>query len=160
MPRSSFAIHMTKRFEQHITAEISGITAIELLAEHTCLSRQRLKKAMSNGSVWRESNAGINRTRRVKKPLQAGVNTKSEGIYLPSGTRLSVTACMERKIGKVIYSYVPSIWRSTALRQRRGVSTHCVNTHSQSKTRAQHVATGCQSKNGRVKHSVSGFVLR
>ena len=72
MPRSSFANQMTERFEQHITAEISGITAIELLAEHTCLSRQRLKKAMSNGSVWLESNAGINRTRRAKKPLQVG----------------------------------------------------------------------------------------
>ena len=63
---------MTERFEQHITAEISGTTAIELLAEHTCLSRHRLKKAMSNGSVWLESNAGINRTRRAKKTLQAG----------------------------------------------------------------------------------------
>ena len=116
---------MTERFEHHITAEISGITAIELLAEHTCLSRQRLKKAMSNGAVWLESNAGINRTRRAKKPLQAGVNIKYEGIFLPSGSRLSVTACMERKTGRVTYSCAQSIWRSTALRQRRGANTYC-----------------------------------
>jgi tRNA pseudouridine32 synthase/23S rRNA pseudouridine746 synthase len=63
---------MTERFEQHITAEIGGVTAIELLAEHTGLSKQLLKKAMSNGAVWLESNIGINRIRRAKKPLRTG----------------------------------------------------------------------------------------
>lgn len=70
---------MTERFEQHITAETSGTTAIELLAEHTCLSRQRLKRAMSNGAVWLESNAGINRVRVASrsrlKPLLRWANS-------------------------------------------------------------------------------------
>ena len=72
MPRWIFANLMTERFEQHITAEASGVAAIELLAEHCCLSRQRLKKAMSNGAVWLESNVGTNRIRRAKKPLRSG----------------------------------------------------------------------------------------
>jgi tRNA pseudouridine32 synthase/23S rRNA pseudouridine746 synthase len=63
---------MTARFERHITAETDGVTAIELLAEHTCLSKQQLKNAMINGSVWLESKYGINRIRRGKKPLRVG----------------------------------------------------------------------------------------
>ena len=58
--------------EKHISAGVAGITAIELLAEHTRLSRQQLKTAMTNGAVWLETGHGIRRIRRAKKVLQAG----------------------------------------------------------------------------------------
>lgn len=63
---------MTQRFEKHITADETGVTAIELLAENVSLSKQQLKTAMTNGAVWLESNHGINRNRRAKKALQVG----------------------------------------------------------------------------------------
>jgi len=63
---------MTERFEKHIKASEAGVTAIELLAEHTPLSKQQLKTAMANGAVWLQSQHGINRIRRAKKELKQG----------------------------------------------------------------------------------------
>ena len=63
---------MRQLLEKHISASTTGITAIELLAEHTRLSRQQLKTAMTNGAVWLETRHGIRRIRRAKKALQAG----------------------------------------------------------------------------------------
>ncbi len=63
---------MRQRLEQHISANSTGITVIELLAGHTRLSRQQLKTAMTNGAVWLETRHGIRRIRRAKKALQAG----------------------------------------------------------------------------------------
>lgn len=63
---------MKQRLEKHINASAAGTTAIELLAEHTRLSRQQLKTAMTNGAVWLETRHGIRRIRRAKKVLQAG----------------------------------------------------------------------------------------
>jgi tRNA pseudouridine32 synthase/23S rRNA pseudouridine746 synthase len=63
---------MTERFEKHITAHKSGVTAISLLAENISLSKQQLKSAMTNGAVWLESQYGINRIRRAKKELKPG----------------------------------------------------------------------------------------
>lgn len=54
-------------FELHITAKNSQQTAIDFLAEHTPLSKQKLKKAMANGAAWLESSIGIHRLRRAKK---------------------------------------------------------------------------------------------
>lgn len=63
---------MTERFEKHITASKSGITAISLLADNTPLSKQKLKSAMANGAAWLESQHGVNRIRRAKKELKPG----------------------------------------------------------------------------------------
>jgi tRNA pseudouridine32 synthase/23S rRNA pseudouridine746 synthase len=63
---------MTERYERHITANESGITAISLLADNTALSKQKLKSVMANGAVWLESQHGINRIRRAKKELKQG----------------------------------------------------------------------------------------
>ena len=63
---------MRQKQEKHISASVAGITAIELLAGHTRLSRQQLKTAMTNGAVWLETGRGIRRIRRAKKVLQAG----------------------------------------------------------------------------------------
>jgi len=61
----------TIHFESHITVSTANKMAIEHLADNTSLSKQKLKKAMSNGSVWLESSIGINRLRRAKKILNS-----------------------------------------------------------------------------------------
>ncbi len=58
-----------KHFELHLNAKNSQQTAIELLQEHTSLSKQKLKSVMTNGAVWLESSIGIHRLRRAKKIL-------------------------------------------------------------------------------------------
>lgn len=63
---------MTERFEKHINAGKAGVTAIDLLAEQTALSKQQLKAAMVNGAVWLESKHGIARIRRAKKQVKQG----------------------------------------------------------------------------------------
>ncbi len=64
------AIPDITHFELHITANNSQQTAIELLAENTSLSKQKIKSTMSNGAVWLESSIGIHRLRRAKKILK------------------------------------------------------------------------------------------
>lgn len=57
-------------FEAHITVRTSGETALVLLAEHTPLSKQKLKSTMTRGAVWLESSIGVHRLRRAKKILK------------------------------------------------------------------------------------------
>ncbi len=57
-------------FELHITAEKTQQTAVDLLAENTPLSKQKIKNTMSNGAVWLESSIGIHRLRRAKKVVK------------------------------------------------------------------------------------------
>jgi len=59
----------SQHFEAHITIAYADITALDHLASNTSLSRQKLKKAMSNGAVWLESTIGTQRLRRAKKIL-------------------------------------------------------------------------------------------
>jgi len=59
----------SQHFEAHITIAYADITALDHLASNTSLSRQKLKKAMSNGAVWLESSIGTQRLRRAKKIL-------------------------------------------------------------------------------------------
>jgi len=56
-------------FDSHISISLPNKTTLEHLAEHTPLSKQKLKKAMTNGAVWLESAMGIHRLRRAKKIL-------------------------------------------------------------------------------------------
>ena len=67
----------TSHFELHITAKSSEQTALELLAEHAPLSKQKLKSVMSKGAVWLESSIGIHRLRRAKKIIK-----KNDVIHL------------------------------------------------------------------------------
>ncbi len=66
-------------FESHITINSSDITALEQLVIDTPLSKQTLKKAMSNGALWLESSIGIQRLRRAKKVLR--INDKLHLYY-------------------------------------------------------------------------------
>ncbi|VAW50709.1 Pseudouridine synthase [hydrothermal vent metagenome] len=56
-------------FEEHIDIHSSDMSALEHLARHTPLSKQKIKRAMTNGCVWLESSIGIHRLRRSKKVL-------------------------------------------------------------------------------------------
>lgn len=58
-----------KHFERHLSVSDTQQTAIDLLTANTLLSKQKLKSAMTNGSVWLESSIGIHRLRRAKKTL-------------------------------------------------------------------------------------------
>lgn len=56
-------------FEAHIEISKTELLALDLLAENTPLSKQKLKSAMSKGCVWLESGIGIHRLRRAKKTV-------------------------------------------------------------------------------------------
>jgi len=58
--------------EFHITVDESVVTAVDLLAKHSGLSRQKIKQAMQKGCVWLENDAYIQRLRRAKKALSQG----------------------------------------------------------------------------------------
>jgi len=66
-----------KKNEYHIPVTTNQVTAVDLVAEATELSRQKIKQAMQKGCVWLEkaqgkSNQHIQRLRRAKKPLSEG----------------------------------------------------------------------------------------
>ena len=56
-------------FERHIPILSPNISALEHLAEHSPLSKQKIKNAMTNGCVWLESSIRTQRLRRSKKVL-------------------------------------------------------------------------------------------
>lgn len=60
------------KFQLHLDVENNHITAIELLSSHCQLSKQRIKQAMKNGSVWLTHNKSTFRLRRAKKILSSG----------------------------------------------------------------------------------------
>lgn len=62
----------SSHFESHIPLASANQTALDHLSANTPLSKQKLKKAMSNGAVWLESSTGIQRLRRAKKILNTG----------------------------------------------------------------------------------------
>jgi len=63
---------VTNVFEKHILVESSNTAALDCLAKHSNLSKQRIKKVMHNGALWLESSQGISRLRRAKKILNKG----------------------------------------------------------------------------------------
>jgi len=69
----------TNKTEFHIAVEAEGKTAVELLAEATKLSKQKIKQAMQKGCVWLEKSGEqenqkqyTQRIRRAKKVLSVG----------------------------------------------------------------------------------------
>jgi tRNA pseudouridine32 synthase/23S rRNA pseudouridine746 synthase len=63
--------NMTNKQEFHITVESNGLTAVDLIANESELSRQKIKQAMQKGCVWLENQKTnhIQRLRRAKKIL-------------------------------------------------------------------------------------------
>jgi tRNA pseudouridine32 synthase/23S rRNA pseudouridine746 synthase len=62
----------SNKFEQHLEVSLDGMTAVDLLSEHTELSRQQLKDCMQKGAVWLTQNNSTVRLRRNKKTLHTG----------------------------------------------------------------------------------------
>ncbi len=60
------------RFESHINVESELNSALELLAEESGFSKQKLKAVMQKGAVWLSRGKSVQRLRRVKKKVQAG----------------------------------------------------------------------------------------
>ena len=79
-------------FEIHINVNRPEQTALALLTENTPLSKQKLKSAMTKGTVWLESSIGVHRLRRAKKILNVG-NTLH--LYYDETIQHSVPAAAE-----------------------------------------------------------------
>lgn len=60
------------RFEKHISVAETGITAVDLLAAETTLSRQAIKKIMLKGAVWLTQGKKTQRIRRARRSLKQG----------------------------------------------------------------------------------------
>ncbi len=63
---------MIEKFNKHLTVESNNITAIDILAEHTDFSRQKLKQIMKQGAVWLTQGQSTRRIRRASKMLSPG----------------------------------------------------------------------------------------
>ena len=62
----------TEHIETHVPVESSEDNAIELLQRATGLSKQRIKKAMTQGAVWITRGRNTQRLRRATRTLRAG----------------------------------------------------------------------------------------
>lgn len=62
----------TERFEKHLTVTNSQMTAIDVLAANTDLSRQKIKQTMQKGAVWLTQGRSTRRFRRASKKLEPG----------------------------------------------------------------------------------------
>ena len=62
----------TEHIETHVPVESSEDNAIELLQRATGLSKQRIKKAMTQGAVWITRGRNTQRLRRATRALRAG----------------------------------------------------------------------------------------
>jgi len=61
------------KFEKHLTVQVkTGISAVDFLAEHTPLSKQKLKAVMQKGAIWLEQGKKVQRIRRAKRVLNSG----------------------------------------------------------------------------------------
>jgi len=60
------------RIETHVLVESMGATPVDLLQSATGLSKQRIKRAMTNGAVWLTRGNNTRRLRRVKRALHIG----------------------------------------------------------------------------------------
>lgn len=60
------------KFEKHLKVLKDNITAIDLLAEHTDFSRQKIKQIMQKGAVWLTQGKSTRRIRRASKKLIPG----------------------------------------------------------------------------------------
>jgi len=78
-PDSGLPTSAADRFECHLDIDASraGLTVVDLLVEHTALSRQYIKKTMQKGAVWLTRRRGTQRVRRADKVLRS-----KDGLHL------------------------------------------------------------------------------
>lgn len=60
------------QFETHIKVKQTNLLAVDILANKTGLSKQKIKKIMQQGAVWLTNGPQIQRLRRAKKKLFSG----------------------------------------------------------------------------------------
>jgi tRNA pseudouridine32 synthase/23S rRNA pseudouridine746 synthase len=60
--------------EFHLVVAGEGIRAIDALADHSGLPRQRIKDALNKGAVWQQQRGSAQRLRRASKVLPRGTN--------------------------------------------------------------------------------------
>jgi tRNA pseudouridine32 synthase/23S rRNA pseudouridine746 synthase len=60
--------------EFHLVVEDEGIRAIDALADHSGLPRQRIKDALNKGAVWQKQRGSSQRLRRASKTLPRGTH--------------------------------------------------------------------------------------
>jgi len=63
---------ITQRFEKHIDVDQKGLNAVDLLAQDTGFSKQKIKQIMQKGAVWVSKGKKTQRLRRAKKTLNTG----------------------------------------------------------------------------------------
>ncbi|MDJ0805816.1 MAG: pseudouridine synthase, partial [Gammaproteobacteria bacterium] len=63
---------LQSHFERHLRVKADQVSAVDLLAAETGLSRTRLKQVMQLGAVWLTRGQQTHRLRRASKPLVAG----------------------------------------------------------------------------------------
>lgn len=64
--------NLKDRLEKHLEVCQNQLTAIDLIAENTSLSRQKIKQAMQKGAVWLTHGKKTNRIRRATRQLKKG----------------------------------------------------------------------------------------
>lgn len=62
----------TDPMEVHVPVESSNTNAVDLLQSETGLSKQRIKRVMTQGAVWLTRGRNTQRLRRAKRVLRAG----------------------------------------------------------------------------------------
>ncbi|WP_198264793.1 pseudouridine synthase [sulfur-oxidizing endosymbiont of Gigantopelta aegis] len=67
---SNTSTNTSERFEKHLQIAHDNVTAIDILAEHTGFSRQKVKQIMQKGAVWLTQGKSTRRIRRASKKLQ------------------------------------------------------------------------------------------
>ena len=60
------------RFESHLVVETEGESPVDILQHNTGLSKQRIKRAMTCGAVWRTRAGNTRRLRRATGALRSG----------------------------------------------------------------------------------------
>ena len=58
--------------EAHVQIESAGDSAVDVLQRATSLSKQRIKRAMTQGAVWVTRGRNTSRLRRAKRALRVG----------------------------------------------------------------------------------------
>lgn len=61
-----------EKLEQHISIDSQDLQPVEVLSQHTALSKSQIKQAMQKGAVWLTHKQHTQRLRRIKKKLHPG----------------------------------------------------------------------------------------
>lgn len=106
--------------EFHLVVEGDGMRAIDALADHSGLPRQRIKDAMNKGAVWQQQRGSAQRLRRASKTVPRGT---SLSLYYDSDVLQRETPAATLIVDEKSYS----VWYKPAgmLAQGTHFGDHC-----------------------------------